>query len=469
VHERLLSLRYFSDMTWWSGDARRSGAAIAVAALLAVRWPFQDTTLLRRLVRVGTETLRMCALAAALQWRLGHGAELQSCVEGVHAAFGDVSVEFDVVLDGKNKPHNAVVHMVPSACRIGVPSEFNGGVGIESVHPYGKKVYAGSSKKGEVQDTVAEAQDLLQFVQADLVPALSRAAAAVAVATADAASGAASGAAGNAAAAGGAAVGGRAGGAAKAVRLEDDDDDDDSEEDAVLSGTSAYATGSLVRSMHVRETPGPLHRLVALLGAAFPRLCAEFYGDEPASSSLHTSRAFVPDCCYIRRALKLRRDGVCNRRLPAIPDGIHDDPHSALQPCIQLLHNPGNGIAVPDPNGFCELLLVLSYDKLARPARRMDVRALRESSAEAVEELVLVRSLKPMQGGRNGAFVRCSVPGPPLADAGQADFKHFKLLPLSVVARPRAAFAAFACTPEALPEGALTPWRGPAVNVFLLV
>jgi hypothetical protein len=155
--------------------------------------------------------------------------------------------------------------------------------------------------------------------------------------------------------------------------------------------------------------------------------------------------------------------------LPVIPDGMGDDPYAVLRPCVQLLYDSGGHGVVADPSGFCELLLVLSYDKKARPTRRMGIRALRESSSEVVEELVLVRTLKPVQGGRNGAFVRCAVPGPTLADAQPADFKYFALLPLSVIARPRAAFAAFSAAPNDLPDGALTPWRGTAVNVFMLL
>jgi hypothetical protein len=100
---------------------------------------------------------------------------------------------------------------------------------------------------------------------------------------------------------------------------------------------------------------------------------------------------------------------------------------------------------------------------------RMGERAFRESSADDVEEMVLVRDLKPASGGYSAAFIRCVVPGPPLAEATQDHIKYFRLLPLSALARPRAAFAAYVDAPRDLPGGALTPWSGPSVNVLHLL
>ena len=117
----------------------------------------------------------MGSLAGALQFPVGHDAALQASVLEVHAAFADFAAECGFVLSGKNTPHNFIVHMVSSVHRIGVPAEFNGGPGIEAVHPYGKRVHAGSNKKGEVHNIVAEAKSRLIFAVTALQPASARA------------------------------------------------------------------------------------------------------------------------------------------------------------------------------------------------------------------------------------------------------------------------------------------------------
>jgi hypothetical protein len=99
--------------------------------------------------------------------------------------------------------------------------------------------------------------------------------------------------------------------------------------------------------------------------------------------------------------------------------------------------------------------------------RRMSKRQLRSSEAE---DVVLVRRLTRVAAHCGDAFARFRVPGPPFSRAAPADFKFFELLPLSTLARRRAAFpgaipsAAF----SELPSGGLTPCCCPAVSVYLL-
>jgi hypothetical protein len=60
---------------------------------------------------------------------------------------------------------------------------------------------------------------------------------------------------------------------------------------------------------------------------------------------------------------------------------VHD-PYSALHPCVQLLRSDGAGGEEPDPDGFCELLLVVSYDmRTGALLQRLAERKLRKSDA----------------------------------------------------------------------------------------
>ena len=424
--QRILSLTHFQDMTWWSADSRFSSLVMTVAALHAVQWPFSNPTLQSRLLDVGERVLQMWFLGGAIQYPAGHSAKLQNCVESVHAAFDSVAVEFEFSLEGKIKPHNAVVHMVSSTRRIGVPAEFNGGPGVESVHPYGKRVHEGSNKKGEIQDVAAAAHDRRHFVQSELVPALARA---------------------------------RCDETAGSV----DEDDEDS-----LEGgrTCAYATGILFQSMNIAEVPGlPGEGLVALIKALFPPFCATI-ADLPLASPLRT-KSFSQWRCYVRRSIKLCRRNVVSRILQVVPDSMTGIPHSLLHPCVQLFRNDGYGGVKPDPRRFCEPLLVFSYDIRPGYQARMTERAVRDSKADATEDIVLVRMLK--YESHTDGFVRCSIPGPALHKVTPAGFKHFQLLPVSAFAQPRAAFPAFKGGLNRVPEGDLTPWCGSDVNIFLLL
>lgn len=239
----------------------------------------------------------MCFLAGALQFPVGHDATLQASIVEVHTAFADIAAEFGFVLSGKNKPHNFIVHMVPSVRRIGVPAEFNGGPGIEAIHPSGKRVHAGSNKKGEMQDAVGEARSQLHFVVNELEPAIARVGLAAAVASDSA-------------------------GAA-----------------AVHIGTCAYATGRLWGSMDLMDSPVPLLGLDALISSSFSRFCATFHSGKPPGSPLHSAQAFYGRRCYVRRAVKLPRDGICKRSLPVLPEVM--SPYAVLRPCVQLLHDVG--------------------------------------------------------------------------------------------------------------------------------
>jgi hypothetical protein len=109
----------------------------------------------------------------------------------------------------------------------------------------------------------------------------------------------------------------------------------------------------------------------------------------------------------------------------------------------------------------------LSYDvREATVLRRLSERQLRNS--EAVD-MVLVRHLGHVPTHRNEAFSRFRVPGPSLSTASPVDFKHFKLIHLSELARPRAAFPAIPSAEFSdLPGGVLSPWCCPAVSVFML-
>ena len=433
----LLSLRNWKSITWWSAEARWADVVMRTAALLAVTWPFKAGGLQQRLVSVGVNVLHMQALASPSQWPEGHEQQLQAAVQCVHRSFANVEPEFGFSIATKRKGHNALVHMVPAARLTGVASEADCGSGVESVHPLNKLFFALSSKKGLLQGDLAKAHSREDFAVGDLAQALSRAADSARAATG-------------------------AGGVADCDDERDSEDDaDDGLSDAgPLSGTCAYATGALVRGMHI-EGLSSLPQLPALLSRLLPRYCADFHGENPRASMLHASRPFDSSRCYLRSSLAINRDDVVHRRLDV-------DPLSELHPCLQLFQDVAGAADEQelDPNGFCEVLLIFSYD--VRPGRcaRFSERALAASEAD---EMVLVRMLPVHAHKRNAAFVRCSVPGPSLDMATAPDFKHFKLLPLSTLARPRAAFPAAARFLDDLPVGDLTPWSCAAVNVFLLI
>lgn len=217
--------------------------------------------------------------------------------------------------------------------------------------------------------------------------------------------------------------------------------------------------------MLVSSVSGQLPQLRLLLAAVFPGYCADNHDGAAAGSPL--ASPFESSRCSLRRSLKLRRRNVCSRLLPVIPECMVHDPYSALHLCVQLLRSDSAGGEEPDPEGFCELLLVVSYD-MRRGAllQRLTERKLRESDAE---DMVLVRRLVRDKTHCNDAFARFRVPGPSLANASQADFKFFKLVHLSTLARPRAAFPAIPSAEfSALPGGVLSPWCCPAVSVYLL-
>lgn len=440
---RLVSLSNWSRITWWSGEAVFSSLVMATAALQAFRWPFKDRTLQRRLIDVGVQTLRLCVLAVAPQRARGGGATLQASVEGTHNAFAAVAEEFGFELDKRRKPHNAAAHLVAAGPRMGVCAEFDGGAGIEAVHPRGKAIYDASNKKGDVQEVVAKVISREAFVATDLRAALDRARDRLCPR------------------AGAAACGSMGGG--------DDDDDladgDDDDDDGDAHATCAYSTGALVPDMRVSSVSGQLPQLLQLLTAVFPNYCTDYHNDAPPASPL--ALPFQSVRCSLRHALKLRRRDVCSRLLPVIPACMVDDPYAALRPCVQLLRDDGAGGSEPDPDAFCELLLVLSYDVRVGPVlQRMSERKLRQSDAE---DMVLVRRLKRDAAHCNSTFARFRVPGPSLSNAMPADSKFFELLPLSTLAQPRAAFPAIPSAEfSELPDGVLSPWSCPAVSVFLL-
>jgi len=452
VGHRLVSLGNWSGISWWSGEARRTDAVMLVAALCAVKWPFKDATVQRRLVVIGVDTLIMISLAAWPQWPAGHRAALQASVLRVHEAFRAAVDVTGVSIDGTNKGHNCVVHMVNGATRTGVPSESNLGPGVESVHPENKDKFRLSNGKGEVQDVLAKSQTLSAFAETELAQSFERARAASTSGQA-------------ARAAGGSAASSVAASAAATAAAEEEDgarDDasegEGSEGESPADGTCAYATGALAPGMALGEFAATLPGLRALLDHAFLRYCAEHHGDAAVESVLHSSRTFDPVRCYMRRALKLRRDGVCNRRLEI-------GPLSAHRPCIQAFRAAAGGGVECDPTCFYDVLLVLSYDVRPQRHARMSERSLRNSDAE---EMVLVRKLRLMV--TNPAFVRCHWLGPPIAAArAAAAFRHFELVPLSALARPRAVFAAAAGGVETLSVGDMTPWSSSAVNVYVLM
>ena len=431
---RLVSLGNWSSITWWSGAARWADVVMRVAALLAVKWPFAVADLQQRLVSVGVKMLHMQSLAAAPQWAHGHGDLLQVVGRNVHAAFGRVEDEFGFSIKGKNKGHNALIHMVPGSGRVvGVPSEADCGPGVEAVHPLNKKLYTLSNKKGDVQDALARGLSRTEFAAGELSEALSRAADRLSAAACSAAPG----------------------GDKISSSITEDDESDEDEELAEYPVTCAYATGALMRGMHVAGPAIPL--LSELLLHLLPKYCKEHFDDDVPF--MHSSQAFHPLRCYLRYSLVLRRHGVVSRRL-----AVH--PHSKLNPCLQLFRDVAGfeDMREPDPSGFCEVLLVLSYDVRDFRLARFSERALATSSAI---DMVLVRMLKV--ASRNEAFVRCSVPGPSLDKRTRSDFNHFMLLPLAALAQPRAAFPAVSGGLDSLPEEKLTPWSCSFVNIFLLL
>jgi len=236
---RLVSLGNWSDITWWSGEAVFSSIVMTTAALQAFHWPLVDRRLQRRLIRVGVCTLQTCVLAVAPQQAVGGGAVLQACIEATHAAFATVSAEFGFDLDERQKPHNAVVHAVAAGKRIGVPAEFDGGAGIEAVHPRGKVIYDGSNKKGAVQEVVAKVISREEFAVTDLADALERARARLNPPAAICRDG-------------------------DVADTDDDENDDDDDDDDDAHGTCAYATGALVPGMCVSSVSGQLPQLQQL-------------------------------------------------------------------------------------------------------------------------------------------------------------------------------------------------------------
>ena len=236
----------------------------------------------------------------------------------------------------------------------------------------------------------------------------------------------------------------------------------DAEDDS--DGTCAYATGALMPDMRVSSLGGRLPMLGAMLAALFRDYSTEHQSGKPPCSPL--TKPFSARRCSVRHAAKLRRDGVCCRLLSVIPDCMNEDPYSVLRPCVQLFRSDGKDGIELDPEAMCVLELVLSYDVREGTLPRMSERALRDSDAE---DMVLVRRLVLVPAACNAAFAKFRIPGPPLAAVSPADFRHFELLPLSVLARPRAVFPAVTIGDiSALPAGVLTPWCCSAVNVFLL-
>jgi hypothetical protein len=443
---RLVSLGNWSDITWWSGDAVFSSVVMTTAALQALHWPFEDRALQGRLISVGVQTLRACALSSALQQPVGGGVALQECIESMHAAFSAVEGEFEFSISERNKPHNAVVHMVSAEARLGKMAEFDGALGIEAVHPRGKAFYNRSNHKGEVQEVVATALTREVFAMTALSEALERARLRLEPA---------------------------AGGAAGAARHDPSDSDDEadaggSDDDDGASGTCAYATGALVPDMRVLSLAGQLPQLLPLLSALFPRYCSEHHGAVQAASPL--ARPLEQFRCSLRRSLRLRRDGMYSRTLPVVPSCMVGDPYSALRPCVQLFRDDSHGGLEPDPGAFCELLLVLSYDMRDQSTVALKRQSERELRSSDAEDMVLVRRLKRIPARCNDAFSSFLVPGPPLCDVVSVDFKHFELLPLSVLARARAVFPAqskASAIVSDLPDGILSPWSCQAVSVFM--
>jgi hypothetical protein len=224
--------------------------------------------------------------------------------------------------------------------------------------------------------------------------------------------------------------------------------------------------------MRIASLRPALPGLRALLDHVFGKFCAEHHADADLASHFHVTSVLEAERCYTRLQLKLRRDGAVNRLLRIAPCNLGtEDAFSALRPCMQLFRSaPGTPDEVElDPNGFCEVLLVLSYDVRPGTNPRMSERSLRGSEAA---EMVLVRMLRPeAAANRNAAFVRCRIMGHALEEAARADYKHYALLPLSALAQPRAAFPAFKAsnTVAELPVGTLTPWTGTHVNIFMLL
>lgn len=457
---RIVSLRDWARKSFWSGEALFAAVTMTTAALLAAPWPFQDPTLQKRLVAVSLRTLHMGRLAGAGQWPVGHGPALQASTLSTHVAFRDVEAVFCFSIDSKIKAHNFCRHLVKSARAIGVASEFNLALGIEAVHPANKVDFRLSARRGEVQEVLAKAGSRREFAATELAHAFDRRTAAVAPSDVVGRSSDRRGDGGSS----GSVSGGAAAPLPQASAHADSDDDEAGSDEGVAALTCAFATGSLVPGMLISDFSIRLPRLVELLVALFPGYWESFHGDCVAPSG--SAAVFEEVRCYLRRAVKLSRGGVCNRLLPVTPECLSDDPHAVLRPCVQLFRDTAGGSGVEaDPAGFCEVLLALSYD--VRPGRRgrMSERTLRRSDAD---EMVLVRRLVPFPKTRSAEFVRCAVPGPPLAEARRADARHFELLPLSALARPRAVFPAGRGA-GALPEGELSPWSGAEVNVLLLL
>lgn len=150
----------------------------------------------------------------------------------------------------------------------------------------------------------------------------------------------------------------------------DSDDDEFGSDEGVVVSTCAFATGSLVPGMLISDFSIRLPRLVELFVALFPGYWDSLHGDSVSPTG--PVAVFEEFRCYLRRAVKLRRSGVCNRLLPITPECLSDNPHAVLRPCVQFLRDAGGGNGVEaDPAGFCEVLLALSYD--VRPGRLVPI------------------------------------------------------------------------------------------------
>ena len=80
--------------------------------------------------------------------------------------------------------------------------------------------------------------------------------------------------------------------------------------------------------------------------------------------------------------------------------------------------------------------------------------------------MVLARRLARVAEHCGDSYARFRVPGPPFSRATPADFKFSELLPLSTLARPRAAILSAASSE--LPSGVFSPWCCPALSIFIL-
>jgi hypothetical protein len=192
--------------------------------------------------------------------------------------------------------------------RIGVLADFNWGAGIESVHPRGKAIYDGGSKKGDVQEVVAKVISAEAFVMTDLAAALERTQVRLSPPSP----------------------------APVAAAIPDDaeDDGDASSDDGAVDNahaTCAYATGALVPDVLVSIVSGQIPQLLRLLRALWPPFCANYNGAASPVSPL--ASRFNSFRCSLRLSLKLCRRNVCRRLLQVVPESMIDDPYAALHVC----------------------------------------------------------------------------------------------------------------------------------------